>query len=213
MKKLITVTFILLIIPIVVFAKDIGNISSSKVDAFPKSWRTWPFQGGDAKRVYKVKEQNGKKYLHAFDKWDLSEQIFFKFPWKVKKEPILSWKWRPTVLPKKAREDKNDMNDSACGVYVIFGQYTGYALKYVWSTTLPVGKVVTRRDGKLKITVIGTGKKGLNEWHDVKVNVIEDHKKLFGDKIPKWATGIAVLTDGNATHTPAGCDYSDFKVE
>ena len=56
----------------------------------------------------------------------------------------------------------------------------GNAIKYVWSTELPIRKTVTRRDGKLKIKVLESGLKKTNSWKTEKVDVIEDYKKLLG---------------------------------
>ena len=94
----------------------------------------------------------------------------------------------------------------------MLGKYKGHAIKYVWSTTLLKGKVVSRRDGKLKIKVLdsGAGKKG--KWVNHTVNVLNDYKTLFGNQLKKNPSGIGLLTDGNAVHKPSGCDYGSFTV-
>ena len=44
------------------------------------------------------------------------------------------------MLPTGAIESDDNKNDRAWDVYVVFGRYSGVALKYVWSTSLPVGQ-------------------------------------------------------------------------
>jgi len=195
-----------------VYHTPLDDFSTSKVNKFPKRWRTWPFQRDKASKVYKVKEEKGKKHISAYDDHDASQQIFLNFHWPIEKLPKLSWRWRATALPAGAKESDGSMNDSACGVYVVIGKYKGHAIKYVWSTTLPAGKVVTRRGGKLKIKVLdsGAGKKG--EWVNHTVNVLNDYKALFGKELEKNPSGIGLLTDGNAMHKPSGCDYSGFTI-
>lgn len=190
----------------------IEDFTKYRVGKFPRCWRTWPFQRGDAHKVYQVVMENKKPFLHAHDNQDISSQIMLPFVWHVDLMPYLNWRMRPRVLPKGAAENKDNTNDSACGVYVVFGRYTGVASKYAWSTTLPVGTVVSRRDGKLRIKVIGTGSEGIGKWQGYSVNVPQDFKELFGKDMGHKPTGIAVLTDGNATHTPAACDYADFVI-
>lgn len=199
--------------PQVVVAED---FSKYKDGVYPKWWKSWPMQRDKVQQIYHVKVEGGKHYLHAFDDKDLSQQIMLPIMWDIEKYPYLNWRWRPKVLPGKpgleAREDKDDQNDSACGVYVIYGRYTGRATKYVWSSALPVGKIVSRRDGKLRITPVASGTAGVGSWHSYSINVPQSYEKLFGSPMNRAPTGIAVLTDGNATHTPAECDYADFSI-
>lgn len=191
----------------------LDDLKSSKIGSFPKRWRTWPFQRDDAATVYRVAEEGGARYIKAFDDHDASKQIFLNFNWQIENAPVLSWRWRALTLPEGAKESDDNLNDSACGVYVVVGKYDGHAMKYVWSSSLPAGTVVSRREGKLKIKVLDSGMKNKGKWVAHKTNVVEDYKALFGGDLKKNPSGIALLTDGNAVHKPAGCDYADFKIE
>lgn len=192
--------------------RALDDLSSSKIGNFPKRWRTWPLQRGKAEEVYHVAEESGSRYIKASDDHDVSQQIFLNFDWPVDEKPILSWRWRATALPAGADESDGSTNDSACGVYVVVGKYDGHAIKYVWSTTLPVGNTVSRHDGKLKIKVLDSGSKGAGKWAKRTVDIPSDYQALFGRKLEKNPSGIAILTDGNAMHKPAGCDYADFTI-
>jgi len=190
----------------------IENFSKYRDGQFPTWWRSWPLERDKVKQIYKVKVAGGKHYLSADDDKDISQQIMKSFIWPIDEMPYLNWRWRPRTIPVGATEADDTKNDSACGVYVIFGRYSGVATKYVWSTALPVGKTVSRREGKLKMDVVGSGAGGLNKWHSYSINVPQSYKKLFGKPMDRKPTGFAVLTDGNATHTPAACDYADFVI-
>lgn len=191
-------------------ARALDNLSSSKIGDFPRKWRTWPMQRSKAAEVYKVAEEGGARFIRAVDDKDASQQIFLNFDWKVKETPLLAWRWRATSVPPGANESNDNTNDSACALYVVVGKYDGHAIKYVWSSTLPVGQVVTRKDGKLKIKVLATGAGG--KWRENSVDVRKDYKELFGSDLDKQPSGIGILTDGNAVHKPAGCDYAGFAV-
>src|SRR3989338_196324 len=129
---------------------NIGALSQSGVGSFPLGWRTWPLQRSKAERIYKIAEDNGQKYISAIDTEGASQQIFFNFNWNLETRPNLIWKWRATSLPEGANESIDSKNDSACGIYVVFGKYQGDALKDVWSNSLPKDTMVPRRDGNLK---------------------------------------------------------------
>lgn len=190
----------------------LDDLSTSKVGDFPKRWRTWPLQRDKAGEVYKVAEENGQRFIRGRDEADLSPQIFLNFNWPIEQRPILSWRWRATQLPSGASEASDATNDSACGVYVVIGKYSGHAIKYVWSSTLPVGQAVTRHDGKLKIKVLDSGPAKKGSWVSHSVDVAADYQELYGQALEKNPSGVGILTDGNATHQPAGCDYAGFAI-
>lgn len=192
--------------------RNVEEFTQYEVDKFPKSFRTYPFQRGKADDVYIVKEDGGNKFLHASDDKDISVQVFKRFVWDTKAYPNFSWRWRAVTLPKGADENNGRPNDSVCGIYVTFGGYTGNAIKYVWSSTLPAGTVVEKKPGKFYIIVVDSGEGSAGSWQTRSVNVMEDYKRIFKADPKDTPDGFGLLTDGNATHTPAVCDYDDFRI-
>lgn len=190
----------------------ITGFSSDAPGSFPKDWRNWPGYGDKAREVYKVGEEGGNKFLTADDSKDYSAQIFRGPAWMIQDHPVVSWRWRAKSLPKGANESSGATNDSACGVYILFSQFKQYGLKYVWSSTLPVGTIHAKTPGKMYFIVLDSGAGNLGKWRSHTVNVLEDYKKAFGSEPPKdlQSQGIGILTDGNATHSRAACDYDDF---
>lgn len=190
-------------------AKNIDEFSNSAPEGFPKGWRTRPGQGSGARQVYKIKDEGGNKYLAADDPSDVSIQIFKMTHWDLSNYPLLQWKWRARKLPVDANETIPARNDSACGVYVSFGMVRGKALKYVWSTSAPVGTFYKKNDD-MYIIVKRSGGGSLGGWVSETANVLEDAKKAFGSVPDRTLSGVGILTDGNATHTPASCDYDSI---
>lgn len=192
--------------------RTIEDFTSSTVGKFPNSFKTYPFQRTKAEGVYLVQEEGGNKFLSAKDDKDISVQTLKKFSWDANKEPNFKWKWRAVTLPKGAAENSKLTNDSGCGVYVLFGGYGGKVLKYVWSSTLPVGSTYEKKANEFFFIVSESGASKVGTWQTESVNVIEDYKKVFKADPTKKTEGFAILTDGNATHSPAACDYDDFAV-
>lgn len=190
----------------------IDSLQNSEAGEFPRNWKTYPFQMGKAKKVYAIQEEKGEKFIRAVDDQEISTPIFKDFHWELGRQPLLQWKWRATKLPSGAREDHRSTNDSACGVYVAFGRTSGVVLKYVWSSTLPVGHVWEKDPGKFFIVVADSGSSSINRWKSHQINVLEDYKKYFKKEPSKNPSGIGIMTDGNAVHQPAGCDYSNFAL-
>ena len=88
----------------IIKTKTISNFEKYKPRRFPTWFKAWPFQRGDARKVYSVQKEEGNKFLHADDSQDLSEQIFKEFIWKIDQYPYFKWKWRAKVLPKGGNE-------------------------------------------------------------------------------------------------------------
>lgn len=183
------------------------------VDKYPSGWRTWPFQGSKANKVYKIGSENGNKFLSADDTSGLSVQILKDFYWKMEYYPILSWKWRARTLPKGGNETKPATNDSACGVYVVLSKARQQMIKFTWSTAAPVGTAYEKKPGQAYIVVKESGASSLNKWKSQEINILEEYKKYFKRDLDKNPVAIAVLTDGNATASAASCDYDDFEIK
>lgn len=189
---------------------QVDQLSESAVGGFPKGWKTYPFHSGKAHRVYQVQAEGAQKFIQARDSEDISVPIFKDFDWDLTKHPYLKFRWRAQQLPAGAKENSRATNDSACGVYVGFGRAS--ALKYVWSTTLPVGSFWEKDPGKFMIIAKASGPGSIGAWQNVTVNVLDDFREYFKKDEIKTPSGIGVMTDGNAMHQAAACDYSDFRI-
>jgi len=165
-----------------------------------------------AQVVYRVAEESGNHFLHArAEQKDV--QIGLTHTCKPQEFPLLRWRWRVGQLPPGGNERDVKTNDSAAAVYVIFdSRIMPRVIKYVWSSTLPVG---THVDSpvywRAKVIVIESGASGLKQWRQETANFYQDYKDLFGAE-PGEVQGIAVLTDSDSTASVAEADYDDFAL-
>ncbi len=190
------------------FAREVmEDFSQTSPGLFPRIFKTYPFQRGKAQRVYRVYEENGNRFLHASDGEETGSSVFRYFVWDAKKAPQFSWRWRALKLPQKA-----ESQDCACGLFLVFGGYGGKTIKYIWSTTLPVGRVIQNNPSNYFTVVVDSGPKSVGTWVTHEVNVMEDYKKFFKSDLKKNLSGIGLLTDGDDTHSPSECDYDDFAI-
>ena len=175
--------------------------------------------------VYKIIQEDGKKFLRA-STVNVNNSVQIGLPnikWNIKTYPWLSWEWRARILPDGGNERSGSTNDSAAGLYVIYQTKTvplvGWQyqpanwIKYVWSTTLPVGTVIPRKITKAgfeiegRYVVVASGKQDLNKWITFKRNVIDDYQKFFSKKPPYKSMMIGILTDSDNTKSKAEADY------
>ena len=174
----------------------------------------WVVRGDEAtaKAVYSIAEEGGNRFLRAYaDKQDV--QIGISHSPKPKEFPALQWRWRVKQLPTGADERAEKTNDSAAAVYVVFDSTLfPRAIKYVWSTSLPIG---TRMQSPVywrsRVVVLQSGATRIGEWQHEVINYYQDYKDFFGEE-PSKVIGIAVLTDSDTTKSIAEAHYDDFSL-
>ena len=210
----------------------IENFQSYFKSPFPQ-WKMRKNSPSVASRVYSIRSEGDNKYLHASTagNHNLSIQIVKTFKWNIRKKPILSWKWRALKLPVGANEMNKKTNDSAAAIYVIFQRSWSPSknwkkkpinvLKYIWSTSLPKGKVIHKKARKKygityyegSFYVLQSGTTNLGKWVTERRNVLADYRRAFG-KSPRYnPMAIGILTDSNAVKRTAIADYDDIILE
>ena len=176
---------------------------------FPSKWKA---RGDDAEaaQIYRVAEEDGNRFLRARSVRQ-GVQVGLAFSFVAKSYPVLGWRWRASRLPAGADESVKRSNDSAAGVYVIFdGRIVPRVIKYIWSSSLPVGTSMrSPHYGWAKLVVLRSGPPRNGDWCEERVNIYEDYRRLF-EREPGEVQGIGLLTDSDDTNTRAEADYDDF---
>lgn len=189
----------------------------------PKKWRYLsskeksfmplaPYMG--PKEKFYVLSEGGNNFLRAFTQGE-AQRISLpnsEVDWSLEDYPILSWEWRARHLPVGAREDK--VNDSGGAVYVSFEKkdWLGrpFSIKYVYSTNLPAGTVVST--GNVKVLVVSSGRDGTGKWVRVMRDVTEDYRKVFGSAPPDEPFTITLWSDSDNTKTVAEVDFDNLAL-
>jgi len=190
------------------------DFSMTPVGQLPKDWGSWRKKDKGKPMPYRV-EGKSQNYLAARDSGH--SVILGKFlHWNPRQYPILTWCWRANHLPPDGNEFVNEANDSALGLYVIFSQNwlrVPKQIKYVWSTTLPVG-TVGRRNKMFRpwFFVKESGEKNKGHWEFEIVDLENDHKLKLGGPPAKRTIGLGILSDANSTDSYAEGFYTDFRA-
>jgi len=183
----------------------------SEVLTFPHGWKV---RGDEtaARTIYRIQEENGNRFLHAHAQ-SQGIQIGMERTFQPKEFPRLCWRWRVTQLPPGGDERHKETNDSAAGIYVIFDSHLfPRIVKYVWSSTLPVGtRVQNPVYWRLKAIVLRSGPSDVGAWHQETVNFYQDYKELFGRE-PEEVLAIGLLTSSDETKSVAIAGYDDFTL-
>jgi hypothetical protein len=181
----------------------------SEKDKIPDGWR--PTQK-DLSMFSFGKE--GDNYYTTVSSNRSCNSIGKQFSCSPKEYPFLSWKWRVHKLPEGGSELKKQKNDSGAGIYVIFKGFfkLNRIIKYVWSSSLPVGTLTSSPYNKnTKIVVLESGSAKTDQWIIEHVNVFDDYKRLFGENPPD-IEAFGILTDSDNTKSSALADYDDIII-
>lgn len=191
----------------------LDDFEASPLGQFPIGWGQ---REDDDEPPYRIREEGGNRYLEATDEGE-SVIIGLETPWNLDEYPYISFRLRVNRIPEGADERDDRKVDSAAGVYVTikkvaFGRIPE-SVKYVWSSTLPVG-AATRREGigRPWQVVVGSGHEGLGEWKTYVFDLRDAYRKTFGGNPGSKPAGIGVLSDANSLRAEAYADYDDFKA-
>ena len=193
---------------------ELENFEASEVNKLPKRWN-WREGDKHKNKPYRVKEQGGNRYLEATDQGE-SVILGKDIKWNLKKYPYISFRWRVHKIPEGANERFNKSVDSAAGTYVVYKKKFGLipeSVKFVWSSTLPVGSAMRRSGvGRPWMVVAESGKEHLGEWRTYVFNAYEAYRKTFGGKPPDTPVGVGILSDANSMRkvNPDAVAYADY---
>lgn len=137
----------------------------------------------------------------------------YRFDWDLRALPRLRWDWRAVRLPGGAREDKRNLNDTGAAVYVFFdNDWLGRprAIKYTYSSTLPVGTTVSF--GALKVLVAASGADGTGAWLTMERDVAADYERLFGNRPPDRPQALALWSDSDNLDAVAIADFDNIML-
>lgn len=201
----------------------LDDFEADRPGALPSKWRFLSSRDQafkplkefmDEREKFYIREEEGNKFLRAYTKAE-AQRISFpedRLNWSLRTHPRLKWEWRALQLPHGAREDR--VNDSGAAVYVSFDKkdWLGrpLSIKYVYSTILPVGTVVST--GNVKIIVASSGSDGFGRWVRVERNVREDYRKVFGGDPPDRPYTITLWSDSDTSESAAEVDFDNLSL-
>jgi hypothetical protein len=164
---------------------------------------------------YRVSEQNGETVLCA--KSDGAASMLYKeISYNPATYPLISWSWNVTKLPRKGTANDRANNDYAARLYIIFPGWTfltSHLLEYVWDNDTPVETVKPSLSSRrCAYIVVTSGTRQLGTWVELKRNVVEDYKKVFGKGPGRDIGAICLMTDSDNTRSSAEACYGPITI-
>lgn len=206
--------------------EDIASIT-------PTGWQPLHFASIEQKTAYFLDRDNDAVVVKAvsnasasgfYNKVDINPQDF----------PVLSWSWKVKNILQKGDVTIKEGDDYAARIYISFYydperlrgteriKYRLYTLlhdeppplaviNYIWANKASVGTFVDNAySPRVKMIVVESGEKNLNQWQTVTRNIYADYKKAFGEP-PGKITAVAIMTDTDNTGESATSWYGDIQ--
>ncbi|MFO8099805.1 MAG: DUF3047 domain-containing protein [Salinibacter sp.] len=169
----------------------------------------------DEGETMEVEEEGGNQFVRLITEGEALRYTLRNeknFDWDLREHPYLEWRWRALHLPEGASE--KDQNDTGGAIYVTFGtDWLGRpkSIKYTYSSTLPVGTVVSF--GPLKAIVADSAQEPrLGEWKTKRQNVRQDYRQVFGEAPPNRPVSITLWGDSDTTGDSSRVDVDDIML-
>ena len=148
--------------------------------------------------------------------------------------PWLTWRWKVPALNAMADNTLAHREDSPARVIVLFeggrdqlpeserinydlakaigGNELPYAtIMYIWENQLPEGAVITHHfSTRIKMIVAGSGTGNLGEWHEERVNLLEDYRRAFGEEPPR-VRAVGIMSDSDNTGERTVAYFGDIR--
>ena len=85
-------------------------------------------------------------------------------------------------------------------------------LMYIWANRKPVESVIPNpHSPRIQKIVVASGEQGLQRWHSLRRNIVEDYRRAFGTE-PGRLMGVAVMSDSDNTNGAITAFYGDIQL-
>jgi hypothetical protein len=190
----------------------IGSFSSGLLD----NWEAKAFKG---QTRYQLVDFHGTQVLKA-ESVGSASGLFYEQRIDLQKTPVMNWRWHiDNRLSKDINEQAKSGDDYAARVYVIVSGGAAFwqtkAINYVWSSTLPVGKVWPNAyaqsglNGKLIMIALRSSTDQTGTWYSEKRNIYDDLKHEFGVDI-HYIDAVAIMSDSDDSQGNVTAYYGDI---
>lgn len=163
---------------------------------------------------FRIVENEGRKFVRVHTRGEAIRIIHptrDAFPWTLERHPRLRWDWRVLEAPENANESESGRNDTPAAVYVTFSiNFFGIprSIKYTYSSSLPIGSVVSFTG--LRVLVVASGPDRFGEWLREERNLVEDYRRVYGGDPPNEPLSIALWSDSDSVGGTTRADFDDI---
>ena len=206
-------------------------IAEKEADGSPKGWKTVTYFNTSPTNYEVVKYRGG--YVLKAESIGTSSFLFKKVKVELKDYPIISWRWKISNVIRQAIETREDRNDSAARVIVVFqtepeetplwygledlvkkimrrNDPFGPRIEYIWGNRIEKGRIIDNPSVKhSRVIVLESGEKKANLWIREKRNLLDDYRAAFGTN-PEGILTLGIQTDTDQSNEGVTTYYGEI---
>ncbi len=205
--------------------------AEKEADGSPKGWKTVTYFN-TAPTSYEV-VKDGDRYVLKAEGIGTCSSLFREVKAELKDYPIISWKWKISNVIRQAIETREDRNDSAARVMVVFqaspeevpswygfeylisrifrkNEPVGPRIEYIWGNKIEKGKILDNPEVRYsKVIVLESGEGKANRWVWERRNLVDDYKAAFGTD-PGGILALGIQTDADQSNEGVTAYYGEI---
>jgi hypothetical protein len=207
--------------------------TAASLEGLPAGWKPYRIARFKKPTEYRLVSVDGTVALQATADSSASG-IHFDTLADPRHYPWLTWRWKVPEINGRADNTLAHVEDSPARLIVVFeggrdalppeeqinfdlakamsGNDLPYAtLMYIWENHLPEGAVIPHHfTTRIKMIVAGSGRKDLGVWHEERVNLLEDYRRVFGEEPPR-IRAIGIMSDSDNTGARTVAWFGDIR--
>jgi Protein of unknown function (DUF3047) len=120
--------------------------------------------------------------------------------------PILEWSWKIIETPAGADVRKRGTSDLTVHLVVVWPRFPealrSRLIAYAWGSIEPAGTIErSRKTSTVTFFILRSGSENLGRWLTERRNVVDDYRRVYGERPEESPKAIAVSIDTNDTHS------------
>ena len=178
----------------------------------PPGWQKQNW--GNPKYDFTIVNEGGQKVLRLRSE-DESSTSSKEIKVDVKQYPILEWRWKVVAIPKGGDARRKETDDEAAQLYVTFPRFPSAVrsriIGYIWDSTAPVGAIFpSQKVGTVTFVVVRSGDADLGEWHVETRNVLEDYRRIYGERPRESVGAVSISINSQNTNSRAESYFGEI---
>lgn len=173
----------------------------------PPGWSAYATFGGRPAYDFVVTEDEGRRALRVASQ-DEHSTIAKEIQVDLAATPILEWSWKALEVPAGADVRNRGTSDLTGYLVVVWPRFPealrSRLIAYAWGTSEPEGSVErSRKTGTVTFFILRSRPEDLGRWFTERRNLVEDYRRVHGERPDANPKVIAISIDTNDTHSRA----------
>jgi hypothetical protein len=173
----------------------------------PSGWTAYATLGGRPAYDFVITEDEGRRALRVASH-DEHSTIAKELQVDLEATPILEWSWKVVEIPAGADVRQRGTSDLTGYLVVVWPRFPealrSRLIAYAWGSSEPAGTVErSRKTSTVTFFILRSGSENLGRWLTERRNVVDDYRRVYGERPPESPKVVAISIDTNDTHSRA----------